>query len=274
MTAKSAWAQSYSFGVVPLRNAVLSAKYWNPILDYVTEKSGVRLEFATKKSSLDYSEAEARGEFDFDFNNHIFAPSHTAVGYRVIARPAGKPLHGQIVVPENSAIRSAAELQDREVGFPSKNAFFGYAVPMSGLLQAKLKVKPVYCGNQEGVMAQLRSGAIPAASVNSAVMREYAARMNFKYRALWTSDPFLDIPVAVHPRVPVQAANAVRDALAQMVHDPAGLKILTASAAVIGQKPPFGFLPATDSEYQNQRDVYRTVWKEEDRAVAPAAPPR
>ena len=40
----SAWAETYSFGVLPQRNAVLAAQYWNPILDYASRKSGVTLE--------------------------------------------------------------------------------------------------------------------------------------------------------------------------------------------------------------------------------------
>ena len=36
-------AESYSFGVIPQRSAVLTAQYWNPILDYAGRKAGVEL---------------------------------------------------------------------------------------------------------------------------------------------------------------------------------------------------------------------------------------
>ena len=258
-------ADTYSFGVLPQRSAALTAQYWNPILDYVGRKSGVTLEFETRKSALEYSEAEARGEFDFVYNNHIFNPSHAAAAYRVMARMAGKPIQGQIVVPQASSIRSLRELEGREVGFPNKNGFSGYAVPMSALIQAGITVTPVFGGNQEGIMAQLRAGQIPAAGVNSRVMREYAARENFKYRALWTSEPYVDIPVAAHPRVPAPVMKAVLAAMAGMAKDTEGLKILAASAAVTRQEPPWGFVPAQDAEYRNQREVYNTLWKKEGR---------
>jgi len=41
--------------------------------------------------------------------------------------------------------------------------------------------------------------------------------------------------------------------------DPEGKRILEASAALIGQKPPLGFEPATDQEYRNQWEFYRTT---------------
>lgn len=259
------WADTYSFGVIPQRSAVLTAQYWNPILNYIGKKSGVTLELGTRKTALDYSDAEARGEFDFVYNNHIFAPSHAAAAYRVIARMAGKPIHSQIVVPETSPVRSLHELEGREIGFPNKNGFTGYAAPMSALIQAGVTVTPVFGGNQEGIMAQLRSGTIPAAGVNSRVLQEYAARENFKYRALWTSEDYLDLPVAAHPRVPMPAVKAVRDALTGMAVDAEGLKILKVSAAVIKQEPPWGFVAAQDAEYQNQREAYRVIWQKEAR---------
>lgn len=257
--------QSYSFGVVPVRSIRLTAEYWNPILEYVGARSGIKLSLATRKSNQEYSEAEARGEFDFVFNNHIFAPSHAAAGYRVIARPAGKPLHSKIVVPDGSEVRSIGELKDKEVGFPGKNGFSGYAVPMSALITEGIAVKPVFGGNQEGVMEQLRSRAIPAAAVNSLVLEEFATRQKFDYRVLWTSDPLLDIPIAAHPRIAAHVAKAVADALVGMVHDAAGRKILEKSATVIGQKPPLGFVTAKDAEYQSQREIYRIIWKHEGR---------
>jgi phosphonate transport system substrate-binding protein len=262
---RMAAAETYSFGVVPVRNALLSAKYWNPILDYVGRKAGVTLEFTTRRSSEEYSAEEAKGAFDFVYNNHIFAPSHAAADYHVIARPVGRPLYSQIVVPEGSAIRFLRDLDGRDVGFPNKEGFSGYAAPMSALIQAGVAVHPVFGGNQEGVMAQLRSGAIPAAGVNSRVMEEYAAREGFKVRALWTSEAYADIPIAAHPRVPVAVVKAVQEALAGMADDPEGIAILEAGAVLIGQKPPLGFVAAADAEYRNQREVYRVIWKEEAR---------
>jgi len=265
LAASAAAETTHSFGVLPQRSATLTAQYWNPILKYVGEKCGLKLELGVKKSAEEFSEAEAKGEFDFVFSNHIFIPDHAAAAYRVMVRAAGEPIHGQIVVPDTSAVKKLQELNGRETGFPSKNAFVAYAAPMSALLLAGVTVTPVFGGNQEGVMAQLRAGSIPAAAVNSRVMKEYSARENFRYRVLWTSEPYLEIPVAVHPRVAEPVAKAIRDALIGMSHEAEGLKMLKASAAIIKQQGPFGFVPAQDADYKNQREVYRILWKKEAR---------
>lgn len=257
--------EARSFGVINQRSALLTARYWNPILAYVGRRSGVELSLSMGKSANETSAMEARGEFDYVYTNHIFSPEEEAAGYRVFARAAGEPIHGQIVVAEAGAVRSLSDLRGREVGFPSRTAFVGYAVPMAALIRAGVSVTPVFGGNQEGIMAQLRAGKVAAAAVNSKAMRQYAERENLAYRVLWTSEAYLDIPLAAHPRVPAAELKAVRQAFVGMADDPEGLAILRASAELIRQPPPFGFVPAGDEEYGNQRDAYRAIWKYEAR---------
>lgn len=260
-----AWAQTYTFGVLPQRSPTLTAQYWNPILEYAGRKAGVRLELATRRTAQDYSAAEARGEFDFVYNNHLFAPSHAAAGYRVFARMAGPPISGQIVVAADSPLNSLQALAGREVGFPSRAAFVAYAVPMAELARQNITVTPVFGGNQEGIMAQLRAGAIAAAGVNSRVMKEYGAREGFAYRVLWNSEPHHDLPVAAHPRVAEKVVAAVRQALLDMAADAEGQAILKTSANLIKQAPPHGFVAARDDEYLAQREIYRLIAKLEAR---------
>lgn len=94
------------------------------------------------------------------------------------------------------------------------------------------------------------------------VLPQRSAMLTAQY---WNPILDYDMPVAAHPRVPMQVVKAVRDALTGMAADAEGLKILKASAAVIKQEPPWGFVPAQDTEYQNQREVYRIIWKKEAR---------
>jgi hypothetical protein len=51
----------------------------------------------------------------------------------------------------------------------------------------------------------------------------------------------------------------VQAAFDGMARDPAGARLLEASAALIGQKPPFGFVAAANRDYDNYRNFYRTT---------------
>jgi phosphonate transport system substrate-binding protein len=256
---QAAAEEARSFGVLNQRSAVLTAQYWNPILQYVSKKSGVALELKMAKTAPENSAMIGRGEFDFIYSNHIFTPANARIGYRVFAHSIEPAIQGQIVVPEESPMRTLKDLDGKEVGFPSTAAFVGYAVPMNALLRAGVQVVPVFAGNQEGIMGQMKAGRVMAAGVNSRVMRDYGRRENYKYRVLWTSEDYLNLPIAVHPRVSAKEAAAVRAAFLGMAADPEGLKVLVTSAAVLKHPPPYGFVAVDAKHYQNYRDYYKTT---------------
>jgi ABC-type phosphate/phosphonate transport system substrate-binding protein len=250
---------SFTFGINPHRSVVVTAQYWNPILTYVSRKSGIKLEMRMEKTGQEYSAKVGLGEYDFAYTNHIFNPANAKIGYRVFARPDEDMIRGEIVVLKESPAQKLEDLKGLEVGFPSKAAFVGYAVTLDALTRRGVAVKQVFGGTQEGIMTQLKAGKVAAAGVNSQIMRDFAQRENVMYRVLWQSQEFLNLPLVAHPRVPAKTVAAVRKAMVEMVMDPEGKRILEASAALIGQKPPFGFEPATDREYRNQWEFYRTT---------------
>ena len=255
----STWASagSYSFGVLSQRSAVLTAQYWNPILDYVRHKTGIELQLKIARTAPESNEATERGEYDFVYSNTIFQPKMAKADYQVILRPIEDAITGQIVTLEDSQVRTLRELEGREVGFPSQAAFVGYAVPMNELLRQKIGVTPVFGGNQEGIMAQLKAGRVIAAGVNSQVMKVYAEREGLRYRVLWQSAPYNNLPIAASPRVPEVVTNAVKVAIDGMDQDPEGVKILRTCGEIIGQKPPYGFKASGPNDYRSYVDFYR-----------------
>lgn len=250
-------ADSYSFGVLSQRSPVLTAEYWNPILAYVGRRAGVELQLKVTRTAPESNAAIARGDYDFVYSNTFFQPDSGAAGYRVILRPRAEAIRGQIVTLADSPIRTLADLDGRQVGFPSPVAFVGYAVPVDHLLRQGIRVEPVFGGNQEGIMGQLKAGRVVAAGVNDLVMKAFAEREGIRYRVLWQSVPYNNLPIAAHPRVPATVIEAVRKAFAGMNDDPEGNRILAASAAVIQQKPPYGFLPSSQLDYRNYIDFYK-----------------
>ncbi len=253
------WAESYSFGVLSQRSAVLSAQYWNPILEYVHKKTGIELVLKLARTAPESNEAIEHGEYDFVYSNTIFLPRMANANYQVILRPRDEAIKGQIVTLEESPIKSLKDLDGKEVGFPSLSAFVGYAVPMEQLLRQNVGVSPVFGGNQEGIMGQLKSGRVVAAGVNNQVMRDFATRENIRYRVLWESVPYNNLPIAVHPRVSKAVASAIRSAIDGMEVDPEGIRILDKTAQVIKQKPPYGFRASSPEDYKNYTEFYKTT---------------
>lgn len=261
MVASPASAQDkpYAFNVLNQRTLALTAEYWNPILTYVSKKSGVPLELKLAKNAQEGNAIAEKGGYDFVFTNHMFTPERDGLGFQVIARPVGPGLQAQIVVPADSPIQSLRELEGKDVGFVSQDGFSGYFVPYDALLRAKVDVKVAFTGNQEASFAQLKVGKISAAAVNSLVLERYARREGFAYRSLWTSQVFPDLCIMAHKRVPAERIAAVRAAFIGMDKDPEGRKVLEASAATIKATGALGFVASDDREYDGYRKFFKST---------------
>ncbi len=251
--------QAYSFNVLNQRSVQLTAQYWNPILTYVSRKSGVPLELKLAKTAKDGNDIAERFGYDFLYTNHFFTPERDRLGYKVIARPAGPGIRSQIVVPEESPIQTLQDLNGKDVAFVSKDGFTGYWLPLDALLRAKVNVNVVFTGNQEASSAQLRVNKVAAAGVNSSVMARYGRRESFAYRALWTSEIYQDLCIMANPKVPADKVAAVRAALINMVKDPEGRKVLEAGAELLKSTGELGFVAAENRDYDNYRKFYRTT---------------
>lgn len=256
-TMANAESQTLRFGVLNQRSPQLTASYWNPILEYIGRRAGVTLVLGMGKTAPETTAMTLRGDFDFAFTNHLFTPDRDKLGWQVIARPKGDPIIGEVVVMSDSPHRTLASIKGQEVAFPSQEAFVGYQVPMDKLNKDAIQIKPIFAGNQEGAMGQLRAGVVAAAGVNSKVMARFAEREKISYRVLWRSENFLDIPIMAHPRVPKKTVEAVRAALINMANDPEGMTVLKEVAEIIKQSPPYGFIAAENRDYDNYRQFFR-----------------
>jgi len=250
---------AYSINVLNQRTISLTAQYWNPIITYVSRKSGVQLELKLAKSAKEGNEIAERGGYDFLFTNHFFTPERDKFGFKVFARPAGPGIRAQIVVPEDSPIQRLQDLAGKDVAFVSPDAFAGYWLPMDALLRANVKVNVIFTGNQEASSAQLKVNKVAAAGVNGSVLARYARRESFAYRALWTSELYQDLCFMANPKVPADKVAAVKAALLGMANDPEGLRILQSGADLLKITGEVGFVSAGERDYDNYRRFYRTT---------------
>lgn len=249
--AGGAEAKPLLFGVLNQQSPIQTAEKWNPLLRYLSQKTGIPLEL---KMGLTVEQTDAmmgREEFDLVFTNHNFQKEFDGK-YKVLARWAGQPIHGVIVVLDNSTARQIKDLHGRAVAFPSLEAFAGYAVPVVALKDAGVAVSAKFAGNQEGALAQLKAGQVDAAAVNSSFLEPYALRENLRYRKIFVSEPYHELPVIIHPRVPPEQVAALQQALLNMHGDPA-------AAPVLKQAHSHGFEAAEEASYDNVRKTYRAI---------------
>lgn len=251
--------QGYRFSPVNQFDVRLTAEHWNPILQYISEKSGVKLTLKLARTSQETTNYVLTNEVEFVFSNHLFSPEREKLGWKVFGRRQLPPLHGQIAVLADSPITSLAQLQGQDVAFPGPEALVAYKFPYAHLLSQNIQAKPVFAGNMNGAFAQLVSGRVKAVGANSQLLEGYAAREKVQFRVLWSSEPLYDLALMASSKVPEKDVKAVADAFIGMAKDPKGREILHQTSTLVGQPVDAVFIPSNGSEYAAYRRFYQNA---------------
>lgn len=249
-------APSYNFSPVNQYNLQVSASFWNPIIRYVSAKSGVRLNLKLGRTSADTTSFILAREVDFAFTNHLFSPERQKMGWTVFGRRNAPPLQAQIVVPADSPVRDIRELAGAAVAFPGPEALVAYKASYVQLLRRNIAVSVVFAGNQDAAFTQLFAGKVKAVGANSQLVANWRGREGKAFRVLWSSAPFNDLALMASPRVPPEQVRAVARAFLTMHQDPEGRKILAAASDLVHAPTPVSFTPAGDADYDSYRAFY------------------
>lgn len=252
-------AETYDFSPVNQYGIHLTAAYWNPIIGYVSQKSGVKLSLKIGRTSADTTSYVLAKEVDFAFTNHLFSPERQQLGWKVFGRRKTPPLHAQLVVPADSPVTDAAQLAGQDVAFPGPEALVAYKMNYAHLLSRGIDVKVVFGGNMDAALVQLFTGKVKAAGTNSQLVEGFARREKKAYRVLWSSEPVYDLALMVSPRVPPKEARAVADAFIGMARDPEGLEIIRKSSKLVELPEDAVFIASNGSEYKAYYDFFKTA---------------
>ncbi|PQP02337.1 ABC transporter substrate-binding protein [Massilia phosphatilytica] len=253
---RAAPTAAYNFSPVNQYNLQVSAAFWNPIIRYVSQKSGVKLNLKLGRTSADTTSYVLTREVDFAFTNHLFSPDRARLGWTVFGRRDAPPVRAQIVVPADSSVLTLAQLAGETVAFPGPEAMIAYKVAYAQLQRRNIPVDVIFAGNMDAAFTQLFAGKATAVGANSQLVQNYQGRERKTFRVLWSSEPFNDLALMASPRVPADAVRAVAQAFFGMDKDPEGRRILAAAAELVHAQAPISFVAAGDADYASYRAFY------------------
>ena len=252
-------AGEYRFSPVNQFGIKLAAAYWNPIVDYVSDKSGVKMSLKLGRTSADTTAYVLANEVEFIFSNHLFSPEREKLGWKVFGRRNSPPTHGKIIVPADSPITSLSQLEGKAVSFAGREALIGYKMPYAAILAKGIAVQVVFGGNQDAALVQLFSGKVQASGGNALLLDGYAQREGKSFRVLWRSDPVQDLALMASSGVPKKDVAAVAHAFFGMDKDPKGRDILHYASLEVGLRADTAFVPSDGSEYVTERRFFQTA---------------
>ena len=261
LSCSLAFAQEtvYRFSPVNQWDIPKTAAYWNPIIAYISQKSGVQLELKIGRTSADTTAYVLAQEVEFVFSNHLFSPERDRLGWKVFGRRTGPALQGQIAVLDDSPFRTLQDLKGANVVYAGREAFIGYRLPQAELINKGIETNPIFAGNQNAAFAQLLAGRAVAVGSNSALIDGYAETEGIKFRVLWTSEPYLDLALMASSKVPAKDVRAVANAFQNMHKNREGADILRRASESVGMDPESHFLSSSDRDYDSYRRFYATA---------------
>ncbi|MBI3560888.1 MAG: phosphate/phosphite/phosphonate ABC transporter substrate-binding protein [Gammaproteobacteria bacterium] len=242
-------AEHYTFGIVPQASGSKLAQQWVPVLAYLQEKTGYKLEFATARNIPSYEQRLLDGKYDLAYMNPYHYTKYSATsGYRAFAKAKDARLQGILVVRKDSSYRELKDLAKQEIAFPS-NAFAANQIPRSYFNNNKIEFTPRYVSSHDSVYRNVAKGRFAAGGGVMRTFNNTAAEFRDNLRVLWTSDSFSPHAFAALPRVPADVVKRIQKAMLDMAADPRGRVLLEGISFKAIEA-------AQDSEYNDLRALH------------------
>lgn len=235
------------FGVVPQQAASKEARQWGPIMNYLSDKTGLHIQFATAPSIPEFEHRLARGDYDIAYMNpyhYTLFQRHT--GYAALAKASNRRIKGIMVVKKTSQIDSLHDLKETRLAFPAPLAFAATLLTKAHLQQAGIPFKAHHVSTHDSVYRSVAQGLYPAGGGIMRTLNSLDKGVRDQLRVLWTSKGFTPHAIATHPRVSAPHREKILETLIDISNNDAGTLLLSPLNIT-------GFEPANDADWDDVR---------------------
>lgn len=240
----------YTFGVVPQFEARRLSEIWTPVLAEIERRTGIEMHMVGSPRIPDFEQAFARGEFDFTYMN----PYHSLVafdtqGYQPLIRDGARQLFGVLVVDKSGPYRDLSDLKGKKIAFPAPNALGASLLMRADLTRTHgLDFMPEYVNTHSSAYLNVLLGEADAAGGVMATLNALDPAVRDRLHILYETTRMPPHPVVVHPRVPAEDAEKIRQAFLDMSASPEG-------RALLAKIPIREAVPAEAADYQPLREL-------------------
>ena len=135
--------ESLSFGIVPQQSAAKLAQLWTPIINLLSQQTGLAIRFSTAPDIPTFEKRLTQGAYDIAYMNpYHYIVFNQSVGYQALAKARDKYIKGIIVTAKNSNIDNLQDLQHSTLAFPAPRAFAATMLTQVELNNQQVKFTP------------------------------------------------------------------------------------------------------------------------------------
>ena len=225
--ASAAEMKKLSFGIPPQQSATELAKRWTPVLQYLTEKSGVLLELKTAKDIPTFHQQMMEGQYDIAFvNPNSYVAANKASGYRAFVKEKDSKSFGMIVTRKDGPVTQLSQLSGQTMAFPSNVALMATILPLKQLEEEKVLVKIQYVVSIDSVYRSVAKGLFVAGGGEARTFGALEPEIRDQLTVLWRSEDLPPFPFFAHPRVPSAVLHKLQKTMIAMGQDAHGQVLL------------------------------------------------
>lgn len=263
---------SAAFAADPLRGRVLTLgvhpylshaelqRRFAPLAGYLSQALGTPVRVQVGRSYAEHILETGRDHVDIAYLGPIpyvrvveqYGPKPLLARLEIDGRPV---LTGHIVAASGSNLRSLADLRGKAFAFGDPESTMSSIVPRAELAAAGVRLADlgsyVHLHGHNNVALAVLSGQADAGAVKNEVLDAYAGRGLRSLSALPEVSEHLFVARA---DLPEDAVERLRQLFLHLRESPGGPLILQA----INSKAT-GFVPVTDADYDNLRDLLETI---------------
>ena len=248
-TQSKTHAETLVFGVVPQQSAAKLARSWIPLLQFVSERSGVNLKFATAPDIPTFERRLANGDYDIAYMNpYHYVVLNKEVGFKALVHEKDKRIKGIIVANKNSAIDKLEDLSEQTIAFPAPASFAATLIPKANLIKKDINFNYQYVNSHDAVYRNVAEGRFVAGGGIIRTFNALPESVRNELKIIWTSDNYTPHAIATYPSV----NEATRQKLAA-----AFLAVENAEhrAELLAPLAMKGFVKASCDDWDDVRDL-------------------
>jgi len=243
-------------GLTPEHNIFKQIRRYEPLADYLSEKTGVRvtLKVLTYRGNVidNFQSLKLDGAF---FGSFGYVLAHAKQGVVALARPeypdGSSSYHGVLFVRKDGGIRTVRQMKGKRLALVARATTAGYLFPMiflkrAGVVNPETFFREVYyAGAHEGTIDDVLDRKADVGVSKNTVYDRFAAenpRIGRELLILGESDEAPENALALRKEIEDSVKGKLVDALIAMHADPEGVKVLKAFGAR-------RFIATTDTDY-------------------------
>lgn len=250
------------FGVIPRDNPRIMYEKYQPLLDYLSDKTPYFYELVLKKNYEETVRALGNGEIDLAILGPLsYLEARAKYGAVCILKPRGadnRSAYRSVIIKKKEVpIENLAALKGKSVAFSATQSTSGNLVPRYLLANAGLHLSDLKrydnFSYHDSVVKAILKGQYDAGAVRDSVARKYA---KLGIEVIAESEDIPTGPLVIGPGTPFAAVEAIKKALLELNQDDAGRRAILSR---FDDELKNGFTTADDSDYAEIRAKINAV---------------